>query len=128
VTADHSLAAIRATLGAAQGTWGDRGEVAVDTGLTYVPDDPVCIRICKRGRRYDISDDGAATALAGRPAGWLEEVDRLVAEEGFNVNRRGVVFVPAVEGRDIAKLALRLAEASRTVHGALLELGERQHR
>jgi hypothetical protein len=44
--------------------------------------------------------------------------------EGFNVNRRGALFVPAVEGRDIAMLALRLAETAGTVYLALLELGE----
>jgi hypothetical protein len=44
---------------------------------------------------------------------------------GFNVNRRGALFVPAVEGRDIAMmLALRLAETAGTVYLALLELGD----
>jgi hypothetical protein len=40
------------------------------------------------------------------------------------VNRRGVVFVPAVEGRDLAWLASRVAECSRAVYGALLELDD----
>ncbi len=43
--------------------------------------------------------------------------------EGFNVNRRGVIFVPAGAGSDIATLVARLAVLSRTVHVALLELG-----
>jgi hypothetical protein len=42
----------------------------------------------------------------------------------MNVNRRGVVFVPAVEGRDIDALARRLGETSRACYFALLELGE----
>jgi hypothetical protein len=46
----------------------------------------------------------------------------VVAEEGFNVNRRGVVFVPVIEGRDIDELASRLAETSVAVYAALLEL------
>lgn len=117
---------LRAGLAAAERTMGDRGEVVLDVGLAYVGDDPVRIRVRKRGRRYDLSDDGAAVGRAGRPAGWFAEVDRLVAEEGFNVNRRGVVFVPAVEGRDIAALVLRLAETSRSVYVALLGLHEEQ--
>ncbi len=60
---------------------------------------------------------------ASHPDG-SEAVARLVAEEGFNVNRRGAVFVPADEGRDIAMLALRLAETAGTVYLALLELGD----
>lgn len=119
---DDGLAAIRAALGPTQQEERDRGEVLVDTGLVYVQGHPVRIRIRRRAHRYDLTDDGAAVADAGRPAGWLEEIDRLVAEEGFNINRRGVVFVPAVHGRDIATLALRLAETSRAVYLALLDL------
>ena len=59
--------------------------------------------------------------MAGRPAGWLETVERLVAGEGFNVNRRGVLSGPAVQGRDIRSLAVRLANMSRTVYLALLD-------
>jgi hypothetical protein len=42
----------------------------------------------------------------------------VVEREGPNVNRRGVGFVPAVEGRDIAALAARVADTSRAVHAA----------
>ena len=45
-------------------------------------------------------------------------------EHWLNVNRRGVVFVPAVAGRDIAGLVARVAEASPTLYDALLELEE----
>jgi hypothetical protein len=38
----------------------------------------------------------------------------------MNISRSGVVFVPAVEGRDLALLATRLADASMNVHQALL--------
>jgi hypothetical protein len=77
----------------------------------------------KRGRRYDIDDDGAGVAkarAAGTTRRWLEVAERVVAEDALNVNRRGVVFVPAVEGRDIEALARRVAATSRAVEGELL--------
>ena len=110
-------------LDAARATWGETGASMLDTGLTYGDGEPVRIRVRKRGHRYDIDDDGAAWSKAGatgRTA--LEAAERVVAEEGFNVNRRGVVFVPALEGRDIARLAERLAECSLAVYSELLEL------
>lgn len=126
---DDRLATIRAALGPAQQAERDRGEVLVDTGLVYVQGHPVRIRIRRRACRYDLTDDGAAVAHAGKPAGWLEEIDRLVAKEGFNINRRGIVFVPVVQGgRDIATLALRLAETSRAVYLALLDLRDHAER
>lgn len=70
----------------------DGAEMAFDTDLNYTPREPVRVRIRRRKRRYDIDDDGAAVRLAGKPSGWLEPVEQLVALEGLNVNRRGVVF------------------------------------
>lgn len=96
----------------------------IDTGLSYRLDSPVRIRVRHRDRRYDLDDDGAAASLAGKRSGWLDVASQVVAGEGFNVNRRGVVFVPAVEGRDIESLAQRLAETSRAVYFALLEMDE----
>ena len=93
------------------------------TGLAYLPDRPVVIRVRARGRRIDLDDGGAAVALAGRPRGWLGVAERVVAESGMNVNCAGVVFVPALAGRDIDHLARRLAETSRAVYLELLELG-----
>ena len=42
----------------------------------------------------------------------------------MNVNRAGVVFVPAVErpDRDLAALALRLGESSQAVFAELIDL------
>jgi photosystem II stability/assembly factor-like uncharacterized protein len=114
---------VREELEAVRAAWGESGESALASGLTYGDGEPVRIRVRKRGHRYDIDDDGAAWSRAdasGRAA--LEAAERVVAEEGFNVNRRGVVFVPAVEGRDIARLAERLAECSLAVYAELLEL------
>jgi hypothetical protein len=79
----------------------------------------VRIRVRKRGRRIDITDDGAAVRKAGVGA-WREAAERTVELEGFNVNRAGVVFVPVVEGRDITDLAQRLAATSLAVYGELL--------
>jgi hypothetical protein len=113
---------VRALGEVADADWTD-GEITVDSGLRYATDDPVLVRIRRRGRRYDLTDDGVAVQRAGRPPGWHPVLDRTVAAVGLNVNRRGVVFVPAVAGRDIAALALRVAEASRAGYLALLDLG-----
>lgn len=118
------LEAIRAALDSARESWGETGEATLDTGRSFVPGEPVRILVRKRGRRYDLDDRGRATELAGRPSGWLQVARRVVAEEGFNVNCAGVVFVPAVEGRDLALLASRLGETSRVVFAELLELGD----
>jgi ankyrin repeat protein len=92
------------------------------TGVTYGDGEPVRIRIRRRGRRIDIDDGGETVRRAGKPPGWREVAERLVAEEGFNVNRAGVVFVGAVEGRDVNALARRLAATCASLYGELLEL------
>jgi hypothetical protein len=117
--------ALREQLDTARATWGETGETLLDAGVTYGDGDPVLIRVGKRGRRYDIDDGGAAwrkTGASGSEA--LDAAERVVRREGFNVNRRGVVFVPAVEGRDIAELARRIADTSLTVYAELLELSD----
>jgi hypothetical protein len=119
VAADLGFASWRALLEAAE-----RGRVVRETGLAYVPGRPVRISVRRRGGRYDIDDMGAAVAIAGRPPGWLDAAERVVAELGWNVNREGVVFVQAVEGRDIDGLVRRTGEASAAVLDALLELEE----
>ena len=100
------------------------GEALVAPGARYTDLEPVVIRIRKRGHRFDLDDRGAAVELADRPHGWLAVAQQVVAAEGMNVNRAGVVFVPAVEhGRlDVVTLAVRLAETSAAVFGVLLEL------
>jgi hypothetical protein len=116
------LQELRAALAAARADWGDRGEVVLATGLAYGDGGPVLVAIRKRLHRYDIDDRGEGVRRAGRPDGWLDVVREVVADDALNVNRRGVVFVPAVEGRDLASLALRVAYRSLAVHEALLEL------
>jgi hypothetical protein len=116
------LGAIRSALDTERESWGETGETALDTGYSFVVGEPVQIFVRKRGRRYDLDDRGRATQLVGKPSGWFPVAQRIVAEDGFNVNRAGVVFVPAVEGRDLALLAMRLAGTSRAVFAELLEL------
>jgi hypothetical protein len=100
----------------------DQHDATVDTGLYYRSGHPVLIQVRHRGRRYDLTDGGAAVELAGKRPGWLETAQRVVTVDGFNVNRRGVVSVPVVEGRDIDGLCARLGASSRRVYLAVLEL------
>jgi hypothetical protein len=103
----------------------DGAEVLVPFELTYTDGEPVQVLVRRRGRRIDIDDRGRAVELAGRPTRWLEVAQAVVERDGLNVNRRGVVFVPVVVGREIEELARRIAEASLAVHAALLEVGEK---
>ncbi len=100
----------------------ERGEIVVDSGLAYGDGEPVRILVRKRLYRYLLTDHGRAVAKAGKPPGWQEPAEW--AAEPMNVDRSGNVFVPAVEGRDLADLLVRLADASRAVHEALLALDE----
>jgi hypothetical protein len=102
----------------------DGGEMLVPYELAYVGGEDVQVLVRRRGRRIDIDDRGAAVEHAGHPPGWLPVAQAVVERHNLNVNRRGVVFVPAVVGRDIEHLASRVAEASQAVHAALLELDE----
>ena len=42
----------------------DRGELVVDTGLTYDGVTPVRLRVSKREGRYKVTDDGEAVATS----------------------------------------------------------------
>jgi hypothetical protein len=96
----------------------------VDTGLDYVPGEPVRVLVKRRGIRYDLGDDGRAVKVAGRPRGWHALAERIVAEEGLNVARDGRVFVCVTEGRDMDALAAKVAETSVRVCDALLDLDD----
>ena len=101
----------------------ERDEVRLDAGLTYTEGEPVLVTIRRRGRRYDLRDDGRAVELAGRPTGWREAAAAAVGDFGLNLTRSGDVSVPAVEGGvDRDWLARRVAETSLAVYDALLEL------
>jgi hypothetical protein len=111
---------MRHALETAAAAWGETGAIRLPSGLEYRDGEPVVIVIRKRGHRYDLSDEGAAVRKA-RTRGWLPVAEDVVAAYGMNVNRRGVVFVPAVAGRDLAALAASLAETSLAVYRELLE-------
>jgi hypothetical protein len=100
----------------------DRNDTVREAGLSYTPGRPIRVSVRRRSIRYDIDDMGGAVAIAGRPPGWREVAEQVVAARGWNVNREGVVFVQAVEGRDIDALVQGTAEASAAVFDALLEL------
>jgi hypothetical protein len=117
--ADPSLARLRAALAEGLAGGQEQATVVLETEETYGAE-PVRVTVRKRGRRYRLGDGGRAVELAGRPEGWLAAAERVVAQTGLNVNRRGEVFVPAVEGRDLASLARRVAITSRDVLSALL--------
>ncbi|HEV8250288.1 MAG TPA: hypothetical protein VGQ15_09975 [Gaiellaceae bacterium] len=94
------------------------------TELRYREGEPVRVRVRQREQWVELDDDGRAVELAGKPRGWLEIADRVVAQEGMNVNRAGRVFVTVHESRDLEDLERRLAESSLAVYEALLdELG-----
>jgi ankyrin repeat protein len=101
-----------------------RSGIVRETGLSYAPGQPIRVSVRRRGGRYDIDDMGRAVAFAGRPDGWLEAAERVVADLGWNVNRSGIVFVQAVEGRDIDALVRGTGEASAAVLEALFALEE----
>ncbi len=116
-TAEDRLDAARSGLAH---PWAEREERTVEAGAF-----PITVR--KRGNRYDLDDGGKAIAKAralGVPTDWLPIAEDVVAREGFNVNRRGVIFVPVVEGRDLASLSVRLAECAEFVHAALLDAAQ----
>jgi hypothetical protein len=96
----------------------------VETDLAYADGEAVTIRVRKRGHFYHLDDDGAAVAKAralGATPDWLELASEVVAVQGFNVNRRGVVFVSVGRGRDVEAVATRLGEHAYSVHTTLLE-------
>ena len=115
------LAAIRSLLDRELASWGESGEITLDTGLSFDGRQRIEVNVKKRGRRYDIGDAGRAVSASGAPRGWLDIAERVVAELGLNVKRSGVVFVSAVEGRDIASLVMQVGETSLAVYSALLE-------
>jgi hypothetical protein len=100
----------------------ERGEIVVDSGLAYGDGEPVQILVRKRLSRYLLTDQGRAVSKAGKPAGWHEAAEW--AAEPMNLDRSGAVFVPAVTGRELHDLVVRLADASRAVHEAVLVLDE----
>jgi hypothetical protein len=100
-----------------------RAEIEVETDLTYPDGSAVVIGVRRRRQRILLDDRGEAVRQAGRPPGWRDAAERTVLREGMNLApETGAVFVPAVVGRDLDDLALRVARSSLDVLEALLEL------
>jgi transposase InsO family protein len=119
------LSRIRAELERARRDWGELGDAVLDGGAEYADGDPVEVRVRKRAHVYTVDDDAAAMARAGKPPGWLAVATDVVDAYALNVNRRGVVFVPAVEGGvDLAWLVTRIADCSAAVYRELLDLAD----
>jgi hypothetical protein len=93
----------------------------VATGQTYGSSEPVMVRVRRRGDKLTVDDDGAAVRLTGRPSGWFDRAERIVQEAGINVNRRGVVFVPAIGEAQRERLVALVAATSLEVYDALLD-------
>lgn len=91
------------------------------TGQSYGSAEPVHVRVRRRGDKLTIDDDGSAVRLAGRPEGWHERAESVVREVGLNVNRRGVIFVPAVGEERCDRLVDLVADTSVRVYDALLD-------
>ncbi len=97
--------------------WAENEERVIETGA-------IAVFVRKRGHWYHLKDRGHAVAQArelGAPNDWLAVAERMVGEEGFNVNQSGVVFVQVVEGRDLGSLVLRLADCAERMQAALLD-------
>jgi hypothetical protein len=117
VTVETEQARLQAVREQLAPPWEEGEERTIDTGSG-----PIVVR--KRGHWYHLDDGGEAVSRArelGAPGDWLRIAEEVLAREGFNVNRRGVVFVSAVEGRDIASLAVRLADCAESVHAGLID-------
>ena len=110
---------LRASRGASS-EWIEGEDVVVGTDLSYGATERVDVFVRKRGWKFDVSDGGRAVEVAGRPVGWLEVAERVVADHWINVDRRGVVFVQSNEAR-LDALVARVAECSVALHGELLE-------
>jgi hypothetical protein len=104
-------------------TQAERVDRSIDSGLEYLPGEPVLVHVVQRGNRYLVTDDGAAVERAGRPRGWREAAQRSMDEDCLNLSRSGAVFVPAVgDGSSIESLVERVAALSLGVYQEILEL------
>jgi hypothetical protein len=100
-----------------------RDERVVETGLEYVPGDPVRLRVVHRDRRTSVSDEGAAVERAGRPAGWRDVAERIENDLVVNVSRQGAAWLPVVTvGPSEDVVIRRIAEASLALYQDLLDL------
>jgi Helix-turn-helix domain len=100
-----------------------RSDTVHETGLEYMPGDPVRVRVVRREHRIDVTDDGTAIEKAGQPSGWRRAAHRVAEELVVNVSAHGVISLPVVRaGPAEERIVRRIAEASLALYQDLLEL------
>lgn len=105
----------------------ERGEVQLETELTYDGITPVPVRVAKRAGRYKVTDDGGAVAAAGAAHRGVAYPDQIaLGEYSVNVARNGIVWLPAVSPNDawLTSVCLLVARGSVALYERLLELEE----
>jgi hypothetical protein len=104
----------------------DRGELVIETDLTYDGITPVLIRVTKREGRFEFSDDGGAVAAAGVDHKRFAFADRIATGSfSVNVSRQGVVSLPGFARSSdewLTKLPMLVTDGSLALYEALLEL------
>jgi hypothetical protein len=104
----------------------ERGELVLETGLTYDGISPVLIRVVKREGRLEFSDDGGAVAAAAVDPKRFTFEDQIPIDDcAANVSRQGVVWLPGFSGSSehwLAKLPELVATGSLALYETLLEL------
>jgi hypothetical protein len=104
----------------------ERGELVLETDLTYEGITPVRIRATKREGRIHFADEGGAVAAADVDPQRLDFPDRIeIGKYSVNVSRQGVVWLPGFarsEPEWLAKLPGLVADGSLALYEALLEL------
>jgi hypothetical protein len=103
-----------------------RGEVVLDTGLTYDGTRPITVRITKREGRWNFTDDGSAVAAAGSVGHRLKLPGSIdLGDYAVNVSRHGEVSLPGFARSSdewLNKLPELVAEGSLALFSSLLEL------
>jgi len=102
----------------------DRGEIRIDTGLTYDGITPVSVHVGKRDRRYGVTDNGAAIAAAGVDSNRIAFPDRIaIGEYEVNVSRQGIVCLSAVQPTEswLATICELVARGSISLYEELLD-------
>ena len=106
-----------------------RGEVVLDTGLTYDGITPVTVRVTKRESRWNFTDDRGAFQAADVDQQRLRLPDSIdLAEFSANVSKQGEVSLPGFERSSdewLNKLPELVAEGSLALYSVLLEGDER---
>jgi hypothetical protein len=104
----------------------DRGELVLDTGLTYDGITPVRVRATKREGRFAFSDEGGAVAAAGLDGKRFRFAGSIaLGRYAVNVSRQGVVSLPGTSRSGdewLDKLPELVAEGSLALYETLLEL------